>query len=360
MYFQDVVLRNFRNLREIKLSLEERCILIVGDNAQGKSNFLEALFVLARGVSPRRAKDAEMIALGEERALVQARVRDGEVTFLKEVLLKQSGGKEWRVNGKRASREVPVWLTGYFPDDTEIVGGAPQSRRDFLDEAISFLFSPYHQFLRNYEKVVERRNWLLREGDPGGLLPAYTEKMIAFGSRIVEWRVKYIGVFGPVLEKTYEEIFGEKGLALRYRSEGYSWEDGIAEGLRRAWKLLEKEELERGRTLFGPHRDEVLLLLRGQEVRDFASQGEKKGVALALRLAEKDVMERNKQSKAVVLLDDLFSEFDEKRRKLVLQKVCGENQVLLTTTERERAREETRDLPTWGFVMEKGRMERWW
>jgi len=360
MYFQEVELRNFRNLREIRVPLEERCVLIVGDNAQGKSNFLEALFLLARGFSPRRARDNELVSFGEEGALLRARVREGETSFMKEVLIRRNGGKEWRVNGKRFSRGAPIWLTGHFPEDAAVVGGAPRERRDFFDQAISFLYLPYHQFLRSYEKVVERRNWLLREGDPSGLLPVYTEKMIALGSRIVEWRVKYTRSFAPFLEQTYQEIFGGGKLTLRYRSEGYLWEEGIGEGLRKAWKLLQKEEEARGMTLFGPHRDEVLFLLEGQEVRDFASSGEKKGVALALRLAEMAVMEHGKKTRAVVLFDDLFSEFDEKRQHLVLRKVCGKNQVFVTTAGREGVRENVKDLETWGFVMEGGQMKRWW
>lgn len=359
MYFQGVRIRNFRNLREIDVSLEERCVVIIGGNAQGKSNLLEALFLLARGTSPRRAKDAELIRFGEEGAFLYSKIFIRGTTLVKELLLRRNGGKEWRINGKRISRRESVWLVGYFPEDTGIVGGAPRSRREFLDESLSFLFPTYYQFLKNYEKVVERRNILLREGDSGKIVPAYTERMIALGAKIVEWRVKYIRALMPLFQEIYKDIFGENEPELRYRSEGYSWEKGIEQGLREAGEILKNEEREKGMTLFGPHRDEILLLLGEQEVRDFASQGEKKGIALSLRMAEMEIIRRNKDDRVVVLLDDLFSEFDEKRQSLVLRRVGKEGQVFITTTEKRRAEEAVNNFGAWGFWMENGKMERW-
>lgn len=359
MYFQEVRVRNFRNLREVDLSLGETCVFLVGGNAQGKSNFLEALFLLSRGFSHRWAKDAELIHFEEEGAFIGARIGRPGGFFTKEVLLRRNGGKEWRVNGKRGKGEEPVWLTGYFPEDAEIVGGAPRNRRDFFDEAIAFLSPLYRRFLREYEKVVERRNWLLREGDPRKLLFAYTEKMLALALRIVEWRVKYIGVFAPLLEAAYRALFGGGVLRVEYRSEGYLWSEGIGEGLQKARKAFAEEEFRRGITLFGPHRDEILFLLRGQEVRDFASQGEKKGVALALRLAEMEVVKRSQKENVVVLLDDLFAEFDEKRRNLVLARVFQGNQVFITTTEEKLAQEAVKSSRARGFWVEEGRIREW-
>ncbi|MGQ9474416.1 MAG: DNA replication/repair protein RecF, partial [Candidatus Caldatribacteriaceae bacterium] len=274
-------------------------------------------------------------------------------------LLHKNGGKRWRVNGKRIIRRENVWLVGYFPEDIEIVGGAPRDRREFLDEALSFLFPIYYQFLKNYEKAVERRNILLREGDSGKIIPAYTERMIALGAKIVEWRVKYIRALVPFFREVYRDIFGENEPELQYRSEGYSWEKGIEQGLREAGEALKKEEREKGMTLFGPHRDEIVFFLNGQEVRDFASQGEKKGITLSLRMAEMEIIRRNKDDRVVVLLDDLFSEFDERRQSLVLKRVGKEGQVFITTTEKRRAEEAVSNFGAWGFWMEDGKMERW-
>ncbi|MEN3187839.1 MAG: DNA replication and repair protein RecF [Atribacterota bacterium] len=359
MYFQEVQVRNFRNLRKVEFNFIEGCIFLVGDNAQGKSNFLEALFLLARGFSPRRAKDHELVYFGEEGAFIGAKIQGARGFFTKEVVLHHNGKKEWRVNGKRGKGEDPVWLTGYFPEDAEIVGGAPKNRRDFFDQAISFLFPPYRQFLREYEKVVERRNWLLREGEGRELLPAYSEKMLALAWRIVEWRVQYMGVFAPFLKESYQALFGRGVLEVEYRSEGYSWREGIKEGLKKAQKEFEEEEKERGMTLFGPHRDEICLLLGGQEVRDFASQGERKGVVLALRLAEMEVIRKKTRERVVVLLDDLFSELDEKRRRLVLEQVLRGSQVFVTTTERELAEKAVKTSLAQGFEVEEGGIRRW-
>ncbi len=356
MYLREVKVWNFRNLERVHLTLEERCIFILGDNAQGKSNFLEALFLLARGYSPQGARGEEMIRFGEEIASVSAKIVEEGEYFVKEVILRRNGSREWRLNGKRERKWEPIWLVGYFPEDFAIVGGAPKDRRDFLNQAISLVYPPYDRFLKSYEKIVERRNLLLREGGPEELLPVYTEKMINLGSQIVEWRVQYLRTFTPILSEVYRMIFGEGELEVQYESLGYRWEEGIGEGLRKAHRELEREEFVRGMTLFGPHRDEITLLLRGKEVRDFASQGEKKGIALSLRLAEMRMIKRMKKSRVILLLDDLFSEFDTQRRELILRGVNGEGQVFVTTTEREMTQKAVREFSALVLFMTAGKM----
>ncbi|MBP9015713.1 MAG: DNA replication/repair protein RecF [Candidatus Atribacteria bacterium] len=359
MYLEKVELVNWRNLERVELSFPEKVLVLVGDNAQGKTNFLEALFLLARETSPRRAKDEEMIKWGESFSYLKAQVREEGSRFIREVVVKKEGKKEWRRDGKRETRKTPLPMVGYFPQDQELVGGPPQKRRDFLDEAISFLSPSYKKWLNEYEKLLYRRNLLLREGAQPELLEVYGERLISCGVKVVEARLRYLHQFVPYLQKFYQELSGENiPLRIIYRSLGYRWEEGVEKGLRKTREKVKEEEKEKGVTLFGPHRDEVIFLLQDREMRDFASQGEKKKMAISLRLAETSVVRSIYGKDVVVLVDDVFSELDKKRRALLWQKIKNENQVFLTTTEGEEIREFNNSYPFSFFRIERGKIEK--
>lgn len=359
MYLEKVELINWRNLEKVELSFPEKILVLAGDNAQGKTNFLEALFLLAREISPRRAKDEEMIRWGEKFSYLKAQVNKEGLHFTRELVVRKEGKKEWRIDGKRETRRTPLPLVGYFPQDQELVEGPPQKRRDFLDEVISFLSPSYKKWLREYEKILYRRNLLLREGAQPDILEVYGERLISCGVKIVEARLRYLHQFVPYLQKFYQELSGEDTfLRVIYRSLGYRWEEGVEEGLRTTKERVRGEEKERGVTLFGPHRDEVIFLLRGREMRDFASQGEKKKMAISLRLAETSVVRSIYGQNVVVLIDDVFSELDKKRRALLWQKIKDENQVFLTTTEGEEIKELSGSYPFSFFRIERGKIEK--
>ncbi|HXL02082.1 MAG TPA: DNA replication and repair protein RecF [Candidatus Atribacteria bacterium] len=359
MYLEKIELVNWRNLEKVELSFPEKVLVLGGDNAQGKTNFLEALFLLARGVSPRRARDEEMIRWGKEFSYLRAQIREENLHFTREVVVKKEGKKEWKRDGKRETRRTSLPLVGYFPQDQEIIEGPPQKRRDFLDEAISFLSPSYGGELREYEKLLYRRNFLLREHSPSELLEIYGEKLISCGAKVVETRIRYLHQFVPYFQGFHRELSGEDvSLQVAYRSSGYRWEEGIEEGLRKARERVNEEERERGMTLFGPHRDEIVFLLRGREARDFASQGEKKRMAISLRLAETSMAESFYQKEVVILVDDIFSELDRKRRNLLWQKIKDGSQVFLTTTEEEEVKELKGSYPLSFFRVEGGRIER--
>ena len=359
MYLEEVEFINWRNLEKVELSFPEKTLVLAGDNAQGKTNFLEALFLLARGTSPRRAKDEEMIRWGEEFSYLRAQIREENLHFTREVVIKKEGKKEWKRDGKRETRRTSLPLVGYFPQDREIVEGPPQKRRDFLDEVISFIYPTYNQWLREYEKLLSRRNFLLRERSSGELVEIYGENLINCGTKVVETRIRYLHRFVPCFQSFYQELSGEDvSLQVFYRPLGYRWEEGVEEGLRRAKKRVREEEKERGVTLFGPHRDEIMFLLRDREARNFASQGEKKRLAISLRLAETSMVESFYRKEVVILVDDVFSELDKKRRALLWQKIKNGSQVFLTTTEEEEVKELRGSSPLSFFRIEGGRIEK--
>ncbi|MGQ9622080.1 MAG: DNA replication/repair protein RecF [Candidatus Caldatribacteriaceae bacterium] len=340
VYFETVDLVRFRSLREVHLKLGRGMFVLLGANAQGKTNFLEALFLLARGFSPFHASDEELILFGEESALLSARLVEGGVPSLRQALLTRGGKREWRRDGKIERRRSPLPLSGFFPGDLALVDGEPKRRRDFVDDALSFIRPGFGEVLGNYEKVLARRNLLLREGGPRELVDAYGEQLVVLGAKIVEERLKYLKALSPFFLRTFELFLGERGgVRMEYRARGYEVGEGILEGLGRARKALEEEERGRGMTLFGPHRDEILFLFGDRDVREFASFGEKKSIALALRIAEKAVIQWIRREETVLLLDDAFPGLDRKKRGTLCALVTRESQVFLTTTEEDVALE---------------------
>ncbi len=338
MYVDAVAFVRFRNLREVRLTLGKGVFVLLGDNAQGKTNFLEALFFVARGFSPFSSSDEELIAFGEDSATLSARFAERGTFFVRQVLLRRSGKREWRVNGKLERKRVSFPVMGFFPEDLALAEGEPKRRRDFLDRAIGFL-SPQFEALREaYERVLAQRNLLLRERREEGLVAVYGEQLVAFGAKIVEERLRYLRLFAPFLSEVYRRISGRNELLqVVYEPKGYSLRDEIREGLAKALEALRKEEWERGMTLFGPHRDEVSFLLGDRDVREFASFGERKSVALALRMAEKAVVQWIRKDEVVLLLDDAFPGLDARRKALLSSCVFSEDQVFLTTTEEDVA-----------------------
>lgn len=340
MHFVAVALSQFRNLREVRLSLGKGVFVLLGENAQGKTNFLEALFLLARGFSPFAFRDEELILFGAEVAALSARFAGGNAMFTRQVLLKRNGKREWRLDGKPERKRLILPLVGFFPEDLTLVEGEPKRRRDFVDQAVSFLSPQFAVLLGKYERILAQRNLLLREKGDRGLVRVYGEQLVALGVRIVEERLRYLRLFAPFLSQAYQGISGSnESLRVVYEPKGFSLTQGVREGLEKALKDFEGEEWERGVTLFGPHRDEISFLLGDRDVREFSSFGERKSVALAIRMAEKAVVQWIQKDGAVLLLDDAFPGLDARRRTLLTSCVFSENQVFLTTTEEDIARE---------------------
>lgn len=216
--------------------------------------------------------------------------------------------------------------------------GEPKKRRDFVDQAVSFFSPPFAALLGKYERILAQRNLLLRERGDKNLVRVYGEQLVVFGARIVEERLRYLRLLAPFFSQVYQRLTGSsEPLRVVYEPKGYDLSWGVEQGLERAFRSLEGEEWERGMTLFGPHRDEVSFLLGERDVREFSSFGERKSVALALRMAEKAVVQWIGKKSVVLLLDDAFPGLDARRRAFLASCVFSEGQVFLTTTEEDVA-----------------------
>ena len=330
-------LRAFRNYERAELDLGPGTTAFVGPNAQGKSNLLEAVYLVATGRSHRTVHEAEAIRFGEERARVRARItRPGHDEEIEITLARESGrpAAQMRVNGATTPRgsvlgRLPVVLAA--PWDLEVVRGPAAGRRRLLDGALAQTSPSYYFALHRYHRVVMQRNAHLRQRTPAGLEP-WEAQMVALGVRITARRREHALQLAAAADSWFSRLGGTGTFVATYRPAwpGETEEQREAEA-RTQLTRRRADELRRGVTLTGPHRDDLDLTLDGVPLRISGSQGQWRTAMLALRLAERDVMAAEIGGKPVLLLDDAIAELDAARQQRVLQ-VDGDAQVLLTAT----------------------------
>ncbi len=367
MWIRHLSLSSFRNYHKQELDLPRGPVLLLGDNAQGKSNLLEAAFLLATARSQRAQTDGELIewdALNEAqpvaRIAAQVERRDGPLELELIVVgrtrppgaARVPASKRLRVNGvARRQADVVGQLTAVFfsTDDMELVGGPPAERRRYLDVALSQLDRAYLRALQRYGKVIAQRNALLRriqggEADPQELV-FWDEELAHHGAALLAERAAAVDILAEHVGDAHRRLSGGlEELAVVYRPRLEGWDgaraggspEGLAVALRAALENGRRRDIAAGVTLTGPHRDDLLLTLNGVAAASFASRGQQRTAALALRLAEARFMADRRGDLPIVLLDDVLSELDEARRGAVLDSLGEWDQLLITSADADR------------------------
>lgn len=355
-------LEDFRNYVREQVDLAPGLNLVVGRNAQGKTNLLEAVHFLG-GLGSPRAPDAALVRSGSERAFLHAAiVRRGRPI---RVDLEIGSGRGTRVlvnktpaRGPRALRELVVSVF-FGPDELSLVKGSPDARRRFLDELAVKLRPTRDAARREWDRVLRQRNALLKSAPRRGDLPrsadetltVWDEALARAGATLAAARLESLGRLWPHARRRYEEVAGAGRLELSYVS---SWvpdelsasalddpsavdEAALRDALASGIDQLRVREIERGLSLVGPHRDDVAVLLATAEgmldARTYASQGDQRTAALALKLAEHDLVTESLDEQPVLLLDDVFSELDPARRAWLAKVVAGMGQAIVSSTD---------------------------
>ncbi|MHB0937606.1 MAG: DNA replication/repair protein RecF [Armatimonadota bacterium] len=361
MELRTLRLDGFRNYADLELGLGAGMHIFAGANAQGKTNLLEAVYLAATGRSPRTGQESELIAWDREVARVIAEfVSDQRGAFSVEVSLgrKSSGtGSEARrggaaekrikVNGAQRSAADLAGLTPvvlFLVDDLEIIRGEPARRRDFLDTDLSAMSRTYQWAWRQYNRILDQRNRLLKDIRDGqgaaSDLPPWDAQLAAFGGRLLEVRLRFVADLNAQTVPVYRGLSASaQEMTVAYRREWGDPEanptarDALAALLADAIDESVEEEIRRGSTLIGPHRDDLQILVGGKDIRFFGSQGEQRTAAVALRVAECAMLRQLVDEWPVLLLDDIFSELDRTRRGALLGYLTPLTQVILTTTD---------------------------
>ena len=336
-YLRALRLVNFRNYADDTVLLAPGLNVVVGDNAQGKTNLLEAISFAVTGSSPRTPNDSEVVRWGEDFTRTEARVAldEGE----RNVAVGYAPGQKKRLSVDGAP---PPSLTNYaaggagiravtfFPDDIRIVKGAPSDRREFLDGLLSSLRPSYARAALEYAKAVQQRNQLLRRIRDGfsseRTLATWDRKVVELGETVLQGRAAAIAPLESYFEGSLRALYGPQKAAIRY---SYSAPlDGYAEALREAHSA----DIERGTTSVGPHRDDFEVLLGGVSLTTYGSQGQQRLATLALKFAAKDHLLAETGEDPILLFDDVMSELDERRREFLAEYFLESTQAVITTT----------------------------
>lgn len=332
MQIESLHLTHFRNYEELSLEPGMGLNVFVGRNAQGKSNLLEAAYVLATSKSTRAGKDTELIEFGSDAGAVRANiVREQSPNVEIELRISHSEKKAFRLNGVRHTKlaEVIGQLNTVLFDsgDLEIVRGDPSYRRRFLDLEISQTSPRYVHALGSYRKTLEQRNRLLRDlrdarigADGRAVLPAYNEQLAVHGALLMERRLQFLTTLALLAAEVHQRLSDRRDeLSLRYDPsfslDGAFTADEIKVRFLEELENVGYDEIARGTTLRGPQRDDVLFSVNGQECRLFGSQGQQRTVALSLKLAERQLLTDLMGEPPILLLDDVLSDLDDVRRR---------------------------------------------
>jgi DNA replication and repair protein RecF len=375
MYLQHLSLTNFRSLTRLDVQLPKRAVLLVGSNAQGKTSVLEAIYFLAAFTSFQTHADRQIVNFHEAKnplavTRLVAEYQRGKTKHRLEarLILEPTG-----VNGQRLRKEILLDgvkrqandVIGHFnavifvPQMSQIIEGGPEERRRYLNLALAQTVPAYARVFSEYQQAVSQRNALLKALNEGGgnrdQLEVWDEALVKFGSQIILWRIQAIQEIerlasrvhndltrgGEILRLAYEPAYdplpkpnGQLGLKLDTEIDRSAIElDEIQHGFLSRLKQIRNEEIARGVTTIGPHRDDLRFIINKADVSDYGSRGQVRTTLLALKLAEVDWIKERTHEYPIILLDEVMAELDTSRRADLLKYVSQDQQVLFTTTD---------------------------
>lgn len=359
-------LRHFRNLGRQELELPSEGVALIGDNAQGKSNLLEAIYYLETLRSFRGARDEEMVAFGQDVFRVVGCVEPGEATGEDSIEVAAAFQRRGRrkkvtldgVEGERLSDTLGRLSAVIFsPSDIDLVSGGPAERRRFLDIVLSLNETGYVEALQDYRKILKRRNASLKAGDSPSLVRAWEPGLVRAGAVVMHGRREWIRSKRESFGRYYARISAGACATMAYRPDvaldGADGVDAIEQAFRDALAASGPRERRRGVTVVGPHRDDVRLSLEGGDerldLRSFGSGGQRRTAALALRLIEGTTIRERRSRKPLILLDDVFAELDAGRSERILDLLESEEtgQVVLTAPKESDVHIRRDALPRW-------------
>ncbi|GEL14987.1 DNA replication/repair protein RecF [Pediococcus cellicola] len=344
MYLENISLHNFRNYTDLKAEFVPGVNVLLGANAQGKTNLLESIYVLALTRSHRTSNDRDLINWDANSAQLATRVHKNLSSMPLELEI-SSKGKRARVNHLEQSKlsqyigQLNVIL--FAPEDLSLVKGSPAIRRRFIDMEFGQMSSRYLYNLAQYRTILKQRNQYLKQlkfkaKQDKVFLGVLSDQLAAYGAEIIFQRRQFLKKLEKWAQQLHTQIsLGKEKLTFEYVSQiatdGLSVEQ-LYDALQKAFVSHEERELQQGTTLVGPQRDDVRFLVNGKNVQTFGSQGQQRTTALSVKLAEIDLMKEETGEYPVLLLDDVLSELDDDRQTHLLKTIQNKVQTFLTTT----------------------------
>lgn len=346
MKIKNIELLNYRNYESLNLEFSDNINIIIGNNGEGKTNILESIYLLSLTKSNRYGVDQDLIKFGKESYKVSGNVEDDGLVK-KYGIVYENNKKNVLINNKVIRRFVDYisqfCVISFEPNDLEIVKGSPGDRRNYLNIEISQLYNTYVLYLNDYNKLLKIRNNYLKNMNISGnmdprLLDVINEKLIEKALVIYKYRFDYIKEINEKIGDVFKKITGLENLRVVYEHnlgvEDYD-EEAIKNKLIDKFKRHFKQELMLGNTITGPHRDDFLFSLNDEDMKLFSSQGQQRMAIISFKLCELFLYQKVKKSYPVLLLDDVFSEIDIKKRNKIIRFLKKDIQVIITTTDVE-------------------------
>ena len=352
MQIDRLSLQDFRNYTVQSLSFDPGCNVIFGENAEGKTNLLEAIAYLSCGKSPRARNDRELIRFDAGSARIVGELQSRQRDFKIDMSLHRGQRRKMTVNGvnaKSAAALSDVFQTVFFcPDDLYLIREGAAARRKFLDTALCQLRPRYAMVLSEYNKAYEHKTRILRDSeeypDLLTMLPEFSERLVQCGAILIHYRARYIQRLAEYASVNHAECSGGKEqLDIEYQTVSSVMDQmaevpELEEQLRIHMASHKEAEIASRLCLSGPHKDDFTVSINGREAKAYSSQGQTRTAALAIKLAEREILKNTTGEYPILLLDDVLSELDPRRQEFVLNRIAG-GQVFITCCEDDRLAE---------------------
>lgn len=334
MIIQSLELENFRNYGTLSVHFDSRTNILYGDNAQGKTNILEAVYLSATTKSHKGSKDKDMIRFASEEAHIRTYVRKDGLENRVDMHLRKNKSKGIAINGQKIKKAADLLgllnVVFFSPEDLSIIKNGPSERRRFVDMELCQLDSVYLHNLNHYNKIVNQRNRLLKDlyAKPGlkDTLFLWDSQLVAFGQKIIERRNTFISQLNEIIYGLHLKLTGGKEeLQIVYEP------DVLALDFEEKLQKCQERDIRLKQTSIGPHRDDFSFAVGTVDIRKFGSQGQQRTAALSLKLAEIELVKKMTKDVPLLLLDDVLSELDSNRQNYLLNSI-GELQTIITCT----------------------------
>lgn len=343
MILKNIKIHNFRNYSDLDLQLNKNINIIYGNNGQGKTNILESIYVLALTKSHRSFIDETLIKGGEEYSIIKGTLKK-DISYNLEILLKKSK-KVVKIDENKINKisdyidKMNVII--FSQEDLDLIKGSPNVRRKYINLQLSQLSSNYYTALNDYNKLLKIRNDLLKRKNNNEIIDMnyftiLTDYLINKGVFIYQMRNKYIEKINEICPKIYKEISLLEKFNIKFKPSvnitNYVQKE-IKKTLEKTYKDNYEKEIQAKTTLYGPHRDDFEFCIEDNSLRDYGSQGQQKIAVITLKLSEIEVFKDYKKTSPIILLDDVFSDLDNKKKNNLLKYINNSMQVIITTTD---------------------------
>ncbi len=334
MIIKSLELADFRNYETLEINFDKGTNILYGDNAQGKTNILEAIYVSATTKSHKGSKDREIINFDKEEAHIRTYLEKEDVEYKVDMHLRKNKSKGIAIDGKKIKKAAELLgllnIVFFSPEDLAIIKNGPSERRRFADMELCQLDSFYLYNLNHYNKIINQRNKLLKDMyfNPGlkETLNIWDSQLVSFGSKIIERRSIFAGQLCEIINEIHSKLSGGKEkLTVKYEP------DVSIENFEEKMKENQEKDIRSKMTSTGPHRDDFSFIVNGIDIRRYGSQGQQRTAALSLKLSEIELVKKVTKDTPVLLLDDVLSELDSNRQNYLLNSI-GDIQTIITCT----------------------------